>query len=79
MNLERAAKVGDRLGGHIVQGHVDGVGTLLQVRDEGSWRVLRFSLPDDLAPLVDAIRDALAAVPPELTGLTASGARGSGD
>ena len=52
VNLERAAKVGDRLGGHIVQGHVDGVGELLQVRDEGSWRVLRFSLPDDLAPLV---------------------------
>jgi riboflavin synthase len=52
VNLERAAKVGDRLGGHIVQGHVDGVAALLQVRDEGSWRVLRFSLPDDLAPLV---------------------------
>ena len=52
VNLERAAKVGDRLGGHIVQGHVDGVGELLSVRDEGSWRVLRFSLPTDLAPLV---------------------------
>ena len=52
VNLERAAKVGDRLGGHIVQGHVDGVGALLAARDEGSWRVLRFSLPADLAPLV---------------------------
>ena len=52
VNLERAAKVGDRLGGHIVQGHVDGVGELLQVRDEGAWRVLRVSLPADLAPLV---------------------------
>jgi riboflavin synthase len=52
VTLERAALVGDRLGGHIVQGHVDGVGEVLQVRDEGSWRVLRFSLPDDLAPLV---------------------------
>lgn len=52
VNLERAAKVGDRLGGHIVQGHVDGVGELLQLRDESSWRVLRFSLPADLAPLV---------------------------
>jgi riboflavin synthase len=31
---------------------VDGVGTLLGVRDEGTWRVLRFSLPADLAPLV---------------------------
>ena len=52
VNLERAAKVGDRLGGHIVQGHVDGVGHVLQVRDEGAWRVLRVSLPTDLAPLV---------------------------
>jgi riboflavin synthase len=52
VNLERAAKVGDRLGGHIVQGHVDGVGEILQVRDEGSWRVLRCSLPAHLAPLV---------------------------
>jgi riboflavin synthase len=52
VNLERAAKVGDRLGGHIVQGHIDGVGELLAIRDEGSWRVLRFSLPADLAPLV---------------------------
>src|SRR5579875_3598803 len=52
VNLERAAKVGDRLGGHIVQGHVDGTGTVVEVRDEGSWRVLRFRLSDDLAPLV---------------------------
>lgn len=52
VNLERAAKVGDRLGGHIVQGHIDGVAELLQIRDEGVWRVLRFSLPIDLAPLV---------------------------
>src|SRR5947209_4879119 len=52
VNLERAAKVGDRLGGHIVQGHVDGTAAVIAVRDEGSWRVLRFRLPDDLAPLV---------------------------
>jgi riboflavin synthase len=52
VNLERAALVGDRLGGHIVQGHVDGVGEVVDVRDEGSWRVLRVSLPADLAPLV---------------------------
>ena len=52
VNLERAAKVGDRLGGHIVQGHVDGTAPVIAVRDEGSWRVLRFRLPDDLAPLV---------------------------
>jgi riboflavin synthase len=52
VNLERAARVGDRLGGHIVQGHVDGTGTVLDIRDEGSWRVVRLSLPEDLAPLV---------------------------
>jgi len=52
VNLERAAQVGDRLGGHIVQGHVDGVGTLLSRADQESWRVLRFSLPRDLAPLL---------------------------
>ena len=33
VNLERALRVGDRLGGHIVQGHVDGVGTVRQVRE----------------------------------------------
>ncbi|MGN6744352.1 MAG: riboflavin synthase [Amnibacterium sp.] len=52
VNLERAAQVGDRLGGHIVQGHVDGTASVLAIRDEGSWRVLRFRLPEALAPLV---------------------------
>ncbi|HWU57717.1 MAG TPA: riboflavin synthase [Microbacteriaceae bacterium] len=52
VNLERAAKVGDRLGGHIVQGHIDGTATLLAVTDGDAWRVLRFSLAPELAPLV---------------------------
>jgi len=52
VNLERAASVGDRLGGHIVQGHIDGTSQLVEVRDEGTWRVLRFSLSADAAPLV---------------------------
>ncbi len=52
VNLERAAQVGDRLGGHIVQGHVDGVGVVLAVRDEGAWRVVRVGMPADIAPLV---------------------------
>lgn len=52
VNLERAALVGDRLGGHIVQGHVDGTGELLEIRPGDAWRVLRFSLPAELAPLV---------------------------
>lgn len=52
VNLERAAKVNDRLGGHIVQGHVDGTAQLLSVEDGSAWRVLRFTLPPDTAPLV---------------------------
>jgi riboflavin synthase len=52
VNLERAALVGDRLGGHIVQGHVDGTATLLSITDGSAWRVLRFALPAALAPFV---------------------------
>ena len=52
VNLERAASVGDRLGGHIVQGHIDGTTTVLDVRDSDVWRVLRFSLDPAHAPLV---------------------------
>lgn len=50
VNLERALKLGDRLGGHWVQGHVDGVAQVQGVHDEGGSRVLRVSLPDALAP-----------------------------
>jgi riboflavin synthase len=52
VNLERAALVGDRLGGHIVQGHVDGTGTVLSVTPGEAWSVLRFRLADELARLV---------------------------
>ncbi|OOB89429.1 riboflavin synthase [Rathayibacter sp. VKM Ac-2630] len=52
VNLERAALVGDRLGGHIVQGHIDGTATLLSITPGDAWRVLRFSLPPQAAPLV---------------------------
>jgi riboflavin synthase len=52
VNLERAVTVDKRLGGHIVQGHVDGVGEVLEVRPGAQWSVLRISLPGDLAPLV---------------------------
>lgn len=52
VNLERAAQVGDRLGGHIVQGHIDGTATVLSVSDGSAWRVLRFSLDPEHAPLV---------------------------
>jgi riboflavin synthase len=52
VNLERAARVGDRLGGHIVQGHIDGTGRVLGIRNSDSWRVVRISLEPELAPLV---------------------------
>ncbi|TFC05512.1 riboflavin synthase [Cryobacterium adonitolivorans] len=52
VNLERAALVGGRLGGHIVQGHIDGTGTVLDVVQGDAWRVVRFSLDASLAPLV---------------------------
>jgi riboflavin synthase len=48
VNLERAATVATRLGGHLVQGHVDGVGEILG-RDPGAqWETVRFSLPQQL-------------------------------
>jgi riboflavin synthase len=49
VNLERAVAAGARLGGHIVQGHVDGVGSLLDRAPSEHWDVLRFSLPETLA------------------------------
>jgi riboflavin synthase len=52
VNLERAAQVGDRLGGHIVQGHIDGTSELLSITEGSAWRVLRFTLLPELAPLV---------------------------
>jgi riboflavin synthase len=52
VNLERAAQVGDRLGGHIVQGHIDGTSTLQSITEGSAWRVLRFSLAPHLAGLV---------------------------
>jgi riboflavin synthase len=52
VNLERAAALGDRLGGHIVQGHVDAVETVLAVTPGDRWQVVRISLHHDIAPLV---------------------------
>ena len=52
VDLERAAALGDRLGGHIVQGHIDGTATVLSVTPGDAWRVLRFTLDPEHAPLV---------------------------
>ena len=52
VNLERAVRVSDRLGGHVVQGHVDGTGRLLSVSPDEHWTVVRVSLPDGLGRYV---------------------------
>jgi riboflavin synthase len=52
VNLERAATVGSRLGGHLVQGHVDGVARIIAREPADNWEVLRFSLPADLGRYV---------------------------
>ena len=49
VNLERAMAAGARMGGHVVQGHVDGTGALIDRTPSEHWEVLRFSLPADLA------------------------------
>lgn len=52
VNLERAAAVNSRLGGHIVQGHVDGTGSVLSRTPSENWEVVRISLPDSIARYV---------------------------
>jgi riboflavin synthase len=52
VNIERAAQVNDRLGGHIVQGHIDGTATVISVEEGSAWRVIRFALAPEVAPLV---------------------------
>ena len=49
VNLERCVAAGERFDGHVVQGHVDGVGALLEREDQGEWQRLRFSVPTPLA------------------------------
>ncbi len=50
VNLERALKVGDRFGGHWVQGHVDGMGGIVRIEGEGFSRAFTFSAPPELQP-----------------------------
>lgn len=52
VNLERALKVGDELGGHIVSGHVDGVAEVIAMQDEGDSTRVSFRAPADLARFI---------------------------
>ncbi len=54
LNLERAMRIGDELGGHIVTGHVDGIGTVADVRCEGGSHRLDIRVPPGLAPFLAA-------------------------
>ena len=52
INLERALRAGDRLGGHLVQGHVDGVAEVVRVESAGDARLVELALPGGLADLM---------------------------
>jgi len=52
VNLERALKVGDELGGHIVSGHVDGVAEIVAMKDEGDSTRFTFKAPENLAKFI---------------------------
>ena len=52
VNLERALALGDRLSGHLVQGHVDAVGSLVAIAHEGEFAVYRWSYPSEFQELV---------------------------
>lgn len=54
INLERALKAGDELGGHMVTGHVDGVATIAAIRADGVSRRFTFEVPPALAPFIAA-------------------------
>ena len=49
LNLERALRIGDRLGGHFVQGHIDGIGQLIAITPDADWSLYRFAAPPDVA------------------------------
>ena len=52
VNLERAMKLGDRLGGHLVQGHVDGVGTIVGLQEDRSALLLDIEVPSEVEELL---------------------------
>jgi riboflavin synthase len=66
VNLERALALGDRLGGHLVQGHVDGVGTVAAVRQAGDARLVDVTVP----PAVEAVLVPLGAITVDGVSLT---------
>ncbi|HLH59309.1 MAG TPA: riboflavin synthase [Streptosporangiaceae bacterium] len=82
VNLERAVRLADRLGGHLVQGHVDGTGTIVSRAPGERWDVVRIALPPGLSRYVvekgsvavDGISLTVSATGPDATGPDAGGA-----
>ncbi|HKX09595.1 MAG TPA: riboflavin synthase [Stellaceae bacterium] len=74
VNLERSLRVGDELGGHLVAGHVDGVGRLVSLREEGDSVRLVFEAPAALAPGI-AFKGSVAVDGVSLTVNEVTGAR----
>lgn len=52
VNLERALRVGDRLGGHFVTGHIDGVGAIAKTEQHGEWLMIEFTCPPEYDELM---------------------------
>jgi riboflavin synthase len=73
VNIERSLRVGDRLGGHVVQGHIDGLGRVARIDRDGEWVNMHFSVPAALARqmvvkgsiAVDGVSLTLVTVAPE--------------
>ena len=59
INLERSLRLGDELGGHLVFGHVDGVGRIVAIEEDGEYRRVEIAVPPDLAPLL-AVKGSIA-------------------
>ncbi len=74
VNLERALRIGDRLGGHLVQGHVDGVGTVRDVRDHDDARLVEIETP----PVVSRISVPLGSITVDGVSLTVNAIPASG-
>jgi riboflavin synthase len=75
VNLERSVRLEDRLGGHLVQGHVDGTGTIISRDPQENWEVVRISLPDGVGKYV-AHKGSIAVDGISLTVSAESGAGG---
>jgi len=54
VNIERSLRLGDRIGGHLVTGHIDGLASLVERREEGAWSTLWFACDGDLTRLMAA-------------------------